>query len=648
MAKHTFARPAGLIRTRLLLGALFSLGLVVAWSSQDQSQTLLPDFQGPAPWSGKRFLNDSDEFQFVVVSDRTGGHREGIFAKALRKINDLRPEFVVSVGDLIEGGTEDLKQVGREWKEFRHLVDTLQMRFFYVPGNHDIWDPEARKQWIKRFGPTYYHFLYKDVLFLCLNTEDGMPSRIGPDQVAYVKRTLEANSGVRWTLIFLHKPLWDYEEKSGWDEVEDALGGRRHTVFAGHRHRYVSYQRAQNKYYQLATTGGVSSLNGPLHGRFDHVTWVTLTREGPVVAHLKLDGILDGDLPTHSMAKLTDRLGNAYDISIEPISAQSPTQGQTLIHIRNRAEIPLQVRLRWGLHDRLRPTPHTLSRTVDPGSTEVVRVLVEWPQEERLTSQDALPAEVIATYEPKDLPQPVSWRRTFYAASEQMPVIERVAKGSMTLDGRLDDWSSLPFSMARPQQLTGDTSGWQGLQDLQLDFGLVQDGEFLYVGVRVKDDQWIHRGGILSRRWGWRYQDSVVLQLDSQHLDEGKNAAGTSRTAIEKVGPPARVIPPSAIGNAIIDPTQKHIEGVRILGAPSTEGYTLEWAIPHASLDQTRGVPWETLRLNLAVRDVDALTGSGVDLWWRPRWETMESHPESGVFRRSNPKVALNLGAVAR
>ena len=325
-----------------------------------------------------------------------------------------------------------------------------------------------------------------------------------------------------------------------------------------------------------------------------------------------------------------------------PSARNPPPKGKALIHIRNRAEIPLQVRLRWRLHDRLRPTPHALSKTVDPGSTEVVRVLVEWPQEERLTSQDALSAEVIATYEPKDLPQPVSWRRTFYAASEQMPVIERVAKGSMTLDGRLDDWSSLPFSMARPQQLTGDTSGWQGLQDLQLDFGLVQDGEFLYVGVRVKDDQWIHRGGTSA------YQDSVVLHLDPQHPDESKNAAGATQTAIEKVGPPARVIPPSAIGNAIVDPTQKHIEGVRILGAPSTDGYTLEWAIPHASLDQTRGVPWETLRLNLAVRDVDALTGSRVDLWWRPRWETMESHAGSGVFRRSNPNLALNLGEIAR
>ncbi len=639
-AKQSFPRPAAPVRTRLVLGALFCLGLLVAWTSQDQSQTLLPDFQGPAPWSGEGFLNDSGEFQFVVVSDRTGGHREGVFAKALRKINEIRPEFVLSVGDLIEGGTEDLEQVGREWKEFRHLIDTLQMRFFYVPGNHDIWDPEARKQWIKRFGPTYYHFLYKDALFLCLNTEDGMPSRIGPDQVAFVKRTLEANPGVRWTLVFLHKPLWDYQEQSGWDEVEDALEGRRHTVFAGHRHRYVSYQRAQNKYYQLATTGGGSALSGPPHGRFDHVTWVTLTRQGPVVAHLKLDGILDGELPTHTMAKLTEQLGNAYDISVEPISAQTATQGQTLIRIKNRAEIPLQVRLRWEPHDHLRPNPHALSKTVAPRSTEVVKVLVEWPQEQTLTSQSALPAVVIATYEPEDLPEPVSWQRTFYAAREQTPVIARVAKGAITLDGRVEDWSSLPFSMAQPQQLTGDISAWQGQRDLELRFGLLQDEEFLYVGVRVQDDQWIHRGGTTA------YQDSVVLHLDPRSPDESSNAAGARRTAIERMGAPARVIPPSAIGNALVNPAQTNIEGARILGAPNTRGYTLEWAIPHSSLDPIQRVPWETLRLNLTVRDVDALTGSRVDLWWRPRWQTMESHPRSGVFRRSNPEVAHNLSGV--
>ena len=166
MTKNTFAPTNTSFRKRLVIGALFTLGLVAAWTSQGQCQTLLPDIQGPVPWTDKGFLDDSDEFQFVIVSDRNGGHREGVFGEALRKINDLRPEFVISVGDLIRGYTADLEQVGREWKEFRGLVDILQMRFFYVPGNHDIWDAEASKQWTKRFGPTCYHFLYKGVLFL--------------------------------------------------------------------------------------------------------------------------------------------------------------------------------------------------------------------------------------------------------------------------------------------------------------------------------------------------------------------------------------------------------------------------------------------------------------------------------------------------
>ncbi len=355
-----------------------------------------------------------------------------------------------------------------------------------------------------------------------------------------------------------------------------------------------------------------------------------------MLANLRLDGILEGELRTETMARLTERLGKEYEIPLDPITARSLTQGQTLLHITNRAEIPLQVRCRWDANERLRPTPYAFSETVAPGSTKTAKVLVEWSEGLKLTSEDALPVEVTATYRPEDLPQPVSWKRTFYAALDQTPVIERVAEGSLTLNGRLDEWSCLLFSMARPQQITGDVSAWKGLQDLQLRFGLAQDEEFLYLGVQVQDDQWVHRAGTTSS-----YQDYVVLYLDLRHPDEGRNPAGNTLEArVEAQSFSVRAIPPSAAGSAIVDPGQKNIDGVRILGAPSADGYTLEWAIPHASLDRIRGGPWETLRVNLAVRDVDALTGSKVLLWWKPRWETMESHPASGVFRRSGAEVA--------
>src|SRR5271156_6304585 len=49
-------------------------------------------------------------------------------------------------------------------------------------------------------------------------------------------------------------------------------------------------------YYQLATTGGGSRLRGIEYGEFDHVAWVTMKKEGPVLANLLLEGVLADDL----------------------------------------------------------------------------------------------------------------------------------------------------------------------------------------------------------------------------------------------------------------------------------------------------------------------------------------------------------------
>ena len=72
------------------------------------------------PWTAKKFLNDPADFQFAIVSDRTGGPRAGIFPKAVDKLNELRPEFVITVGDMIQGGrgNRDVKKLKGQWKEF--------------------------------------------------------------------------------------------------------------------------------------------------------------------------------------------------------------------------------------------------------------------------------------------------------------------------------------------------------------------------------------------------------------------------------------------------------------------------------------------------------------------------------------------------
>lgn len=283
---------AGLLALAILVGA-------VAFSQPGKPGAVAAKSEKRNPWTGLGLNNAPDTFQFAVVSDRTGGHRAKVFSRAVARLNLLQPEFVVSVGDLIEGGKKPKPKLEAEWKELDSYVNKLTMPFFYVPGNHDISTKEGDALWQERYGRRWYHFVYRDVLFLMLNTEDPPGStKIGKEQIDYVKQALADNKDVRWTLVFLHKPIWTAADggKNGWRDVEQALAKRPYTVFCGHVHRYRKFVRQGRNYYQLATTGGGSKVRGVAYGEFDHVVWVTMKKDGPVLANILLDSVLPDDL----------------------------------------------------------------------------------------------------------------------------------------------------------------------------------------------------------------------------------------------------------------------------------------------------------------------------------------------------------------
>jgi Calcineurin-like phosphoesterase len=278
----------------------------VAWSRTDRPSSapakngLVIQAEDKNPWNHLKFNNDAATFRFAIVTDRTGGARAGVFERAVEQLNILQPEFVVSVGDLIQAG-EELPKINKEWTQFNGFIDKLQMPFFYLPGNHDISNNVAKKRWHEQFGRTHYHFIYKDVLFLMLNTEDPPKTKTGEfskPQIDWAKKVLADNSKPRWTLVFLHRPVWTEKDvaKTGWLEIEEALKGRPYTVFAGHKHRYQRFVRNGQRYYMFATTGGVSKLRGVPLGEFDHIVWVTMKSDGPVLANLMMEGIFGEDL----------------------------------------------------------------------------------------------------------------------------------------------------------------------------------------------------------------------------------------------------------------------------------------------------------------------------------------------------------------
>ncbi|MEX0320563.1 MAG: metallophosphoesterase [Puniceicoccaceae bacterium] len=307
------------IRVSALLGILITCGLgTTLWGHGSHAvggDFVVDDGFGDAvPWTHLDANNDPDNFQFVIVADRTGGMRRGIFDAAVDKINLMQPEFVVSVGDLIPGkrDTDSNELLDTMWDEFNSMVNRLEMPFFYVSGNHDIYNSLMGEQWANRFGPSYYSFKYADVLFIILNTEfinnhqnkwPGMHEA----QLDWLKGVISKEVDVRWTVLLLHEPMWNYKHDpvipdeyrdihERWLEVERAFERKKLTLFAGHRHHYKKEIRNNHEYFTLATTGAGNKLRGIDYGEFDHFLWVTMTDDGPVIANLLMDGVLDPNI----------------------------------------------------------------------------------------------------------------------------------------------------------------------------------------------------------------------------------------------------------------------------------------------------------------------------------------------------------------
>ena len=264
------------------------------------------DLQGTKPWTDKPFLDDPQEFHFAVIADRTGGERKGFFGKTMNALNLLRPEFVMSVGDLIGcGGQPDVR---KQWAEEKEFVNRLEMPFFHVVGNHDIWTgftgpTKARDNsiavWKELHGTnTYYSFTYKGCLFVCMDTmetHDYFPPResMSEAQYAWVAGEFEKHANVRWRFIFMHKPIdWTSDR---WLALERKIAKYDYNVFCGDWHNHCTAVRNGKKYYMIGTAGGGFD-NGVLtddlrYGVMDSITWVTVTKKGPVVSNLALSGV---------------------------------------------------------------------------------------------------------------------------------------------------------------------------------------------------------------------------------------------------------------------------------------------------------------------------------------------------------------------
>jgi hypothetical protein len=320
---------------RLALAA-FAMAAAPAWGGGAGGGRFAPltPMGGAEPWTA-RPTDDGGPLRFAVIGDRTGVARPGVFPQAMKQIDWLAPDFVIPVGDLIEGYEDDPAKVNQEWDEFEGFLKPLNRPFIFVPGNHDLTNAAELAVWRARHGPPYYGFTFKHALFLVLDTEDP-PLPVAPAgaasfhalvdlmnrdpeagdrevertyftrpapavetdvyfsdaQVEFVRQALAAHPNVRWTFVFFHKPAWK-SDSTNWRRIAALLAARSYTVFAGHLHYYEHTVHEGHDYFDMATTGAIAHRSGP--GTMDHTLLVTLTPKGPAFANIRLGGLSDAD-----------------------------------------------------------------------------------------------------------------------------------------------------------------------------------------------------------------------------------------------------------------------------------------------------------------------------------------------------------------
>ncbi len=315
---------------------LFVIALGGCQCSTDKASPFVHDIDaGPTPWSYEPTGKPEGQFTFAIISDLNGGEREGIFEVAVEQINLFQPEFILSVGDLVNGETEDVLELQKQYDSFDQRAAKARAPLFHVGGNHDLTSKGMRDFWEKRYGKRYYYFVYQNVLFLVLDTEDytdefrerihqaesdaiaildgdhpeeystteyynmseRITGKIEEEQNAYFEKVIADHPNVEYTFIFMHKPVWQREGEGNLSRIESALGDRMFTVINGHFHSYSYTLKNGHDYMMLGTTGG--SQNAEDVNAFDHITLVTYSDGAPTIANIRMDGLLDktGKIP---------------------------------------------------------------------------------------------------------------------------------------------------------------------------------------------------------------------------------------------------------------------------------------------------------------------------------------------------------------
>jgi len=204
-----------------------------------------------------------ESLRFVIIGDRTGESRSGVYEQVWREAAAEDPAFVVTVGDTIEGLHDATAQA--EWQEMERILEPYR-RFpiYFTPGNHDIWSAASERLFRQHAAhPPHYSFDQGPAHFTIL--DNSRSDELSAAELTFLEEDLKAHAARPVKFIISHRPSWLINvalHNPNFDLHRLARKYGVQYVIAGHVHEMLRFELEGVTYLSMPSAGGNLRASG--------------------------------------------------------------------------------------------------------------------------------------------------------------------------------------------------------------------------------------------------------------------------------------------------------------------------------------------------------------------------------------------------
>ena len=214
--------------------------------------------------SNQNPADHATSFSFIVWGHPRGandGDTPLNLDEVVELVFELKPDFVVMTGDMIQGRISNkVKQtkelIRKDWDYFDACIKKLGVPVYRLPGNHDVNNYLTRDVYFERYPRLPFSFIYNDSKFILLDSHgidqrsndsrkswghEAMP--FDDNQINFIKQEILSQDNFTHIFFFMHHTTpWSESDNAWWKDIHPLIvGGKTRAVFSGDNPSYMKF-----------------------------------------------------------------------------------------------------------------------------------------------------------------------------------------------------------------------------------------------------------------------------------------------------------------------------------------------------------------------------------------------------------------------